>query len=795
MLRNYFLVLWRTLLRQPFYFSINITGLAIGLAACLLIYTYVSHELSYDRFHPNLERIYRVNYDVLMGENRVVSPSVPAFVAPHLKRLFPEIEISTRFTRAYNPVSIGVGENLYEETAVAWADPNFFDVFNFPLEKGSAASFGKPNTMIVSREMARKYFGDEDPIGKSFTLYGRELYEVVAVMAPVPTNSFLQFEFLGSFASLELNEETIAWNNPNYDTYLLLNQGTVANDLQIKINDWVIPPDQRKSEGNQLSLPLEPMSNIHFNTTVFNFQGMNPVTDLRYVYTFASIAVLLVLIAAVNYINLSTARSIQRAKEVGIRKATGAGRGQLTIQFLGESFIQVLIALLLALAITLLAQPTLGQLLGVKLGSTLFTFKMLVVGVAGWIVLSLVAGVYPALVLSQFRPVAVLKGTFSSSGGTGLRKTLVVAQFVASSVLVMGTVVVYSQLSYMQEKKLGLSKEQVVFIRGNRDLSPKLGTFLTQVRAIPGVTSVAGCWRSPFQTVVGNGLDLTPTNPNDDWVIVGGIAGDEYYIPTMGMEMIAGRNLNPVTSDKSRSEFVVNEAFLRDFGLTREQAIGKEVVLGLISERGPGTIVGIVTDFHFASLQEAVKPVVIFNDPGYLSGALVKFSGSKTAELLSALEHEWRGFVPSRPFNFTFLDQQYANLYRTEERLSNLTAIFALIAISVGCLGLLGLAAFSSSQRSKEITIRKVLGATSLSVLRLLTGNYLKLILVAFVCAIPLNYWLLNQWLSGFAYRIEIGWEHYGLSLLLLALVAYATVSYQSLKAATADPVKGLRNE
>lgn len=795
MLRNYLLVHWRNLSRQPVYFTINIAGLAIGLAACLLIYAYVSHELSYDRFHPKLERIHRVNYDVQMGGNRIVSPSVPAFVAPHLQRLFPEIEIATRFTRAYNPVAMAIGDNLYEESAVAWADPNFFEVFNFPMQSGSVASFGKPNTMIISPEMARKYFGDENPVGKTLMLYGRDLYEVVAVMKAVPSNSFLRFEFLGSFSSLQLNEETIAWNNPNYDTYVLLHEGAGLSDLQKKINDWVIPPNERKSEGNQLSLPLEPMANVHFNTAVFNYQGMNPVTDLRYVYTFAAIAILLVLIAAINYVNLSTARSVQRAKEVGIRKTTGARLGQLMIQFLGESFVQVFMALAVAVLITVVALPVLGELLGVVFSATLLTLDFALIVITGWIMLSLLAGVYPAVVLSRFKPVAVLKGASLLSGGSRLRKTLVVAQFISSSVLVMGTVVVYSQLSFMQEKKLGLTKEQVIFVRGNRDLAPKLGTLLTQVRAMSSVTAAAGCWRSPFQTVVGNGLDLTPKDATDEWVIVGAIAGDEHYVATMGMELVAGRNLSPFSSAEAKSEFVVNEAFLHDFGLTTEEAIGREVTLGLVSERGPGTIVGVVTDFHFASLHEKVKPVVIFNDPEYLSGMLVRFSGSSPASLLTSIEQEWKTLVPNRPFNFTFLDQQYANLYQTEERLSNLTAIFALIAISVGCLGLLGLAAFTSSQRSKEITIRKVLGATSFSVLRLLTGNYFKLILIAFAVAIPLNYWLLNQWLSGFAYRIEIGWGHYAFSLLTLAFVAYSTVSYQSLKAATADPVKGLRNE
>lgn len=794
MIRNYLKVLWRNLMRQPIYFGINLVGLTTGLTACLLICFYISYELSYDRFHPKLDRIYRVNYDMLMGEQRTISPSVPAFVAPHMKQLFPEIEMATRFTRAFSPVAMGAGEKLFEESTMAWADANFFDVFNFPLERGSLTTFSKPNTLILTKAMAEKYFGDEDPIGKTLTLYGDQVYEIVAIAQPVPANSYLRFDFLGSFASLQLNDASIQWNNPNYDTYLLLNPGSDVGSLQEKVNNWVTPVEERKQANNQLYLPLEPMAGVHFNTTVFNYQGMNPIVDLRYVYTFGAIAVLLLLIAAVNYVNLATARSIQRSKEVGIRKSSGAGYGQLVIQFLGESFIQVFFALSAAVGIAVLLRPALDNLLGTRIAAMPVTTNFLMLAAVGGLALSVAAGLYPALVLSRFRPVDVLKGKSSSGGGAQLRKSLVVVQFVASTILVIGTVVVYSQLSFMQNKKLGLTKDQVIFIRGNKELAARLPAFLTTLRELPGVESVAASWRSPFQTVVGNGMNLNPTGEGE-WVGVGAIAGDENYLATLGLELVKGRNFQPSAAANKVNEFIVNEAFLHEFGVKPEDAVGKEVVLGLVSEQGPGTIVGIVKDFHFASLHEPVKPAMIFNSKEWQYGALVRFNGSHVQELLTAMEQSWKQFVANRPFNYTFLDQQYETMYRTEQRVSQLTGIFALIAISVACLGLLGLAAFTSVQRAKEITIRKVLGATSFGVMRMLTGSYLRLIGIAFVFSVPLSYWLMNRWLAGFAYRIEVGWWHYAGSLLILGVLAYLTVGYQSLRAASVNPAEGLRSE
>lgn len=791
MIKNYLLVMMRYILRHPVYFVINIFGLSTGLACCLMIYFYVSHELSYDRFHSRFNRLYRVNYDMLMGGNRTISPSVPVFVAPHLAKQFPEVEAATRLSKVFNPIAVKVSDDkLFDEPGMAWADANFLDLFDFKLLKGDRSGLSKPGSIFLTESMARKYFGEEDPVGKSLTV-GSVPYEVAGILDDVPSNSFIDFTLLASFSTLKLNDDRIEWNNPNYETYLLLRDGVDLAGLQAKINHWVTPADDRRKQENQLFLPVEPLSEAHFNDKVFNFQGQLPITDVRYLYTFSIIAAIILAMACVNYVNLSTARAIHRAREVGIRKTSGAGYGQLLTQFLGESSLYILMALILAGAMSAVLLPTLSSFLGKPIPANLAERNFIFTAISGWVVLSVLAGLYPAVVLSRFKPLSVLKGKVGAGDST-LRRTLVVIQFSVSTLLIFASLIIYAQLRFMQNKKLGLEKEHAVFVRGNRDLTPYLDAFIREIQQLPGVETVAGCWRSPFQTVAGNGLDLTPNNPQDEWVLVGGIAGDENYLAAAGLDLINGRNFDPAKVKDSINEFLVNEAFFRDFGIDPADVLGKEIVLGLV---GRGTIVGTVRDFHFASLHESIRPVVIFNSREYQSSILIRFAGGNPSGLLSGTGNIWKRLVPNRPFNYTFLDEQYQHLYQSEQRVNLLTGLFSTIAVSIACLGLLGLAAFTTSQRMKEIAVRKVLGATVSNIVLLLTGDYLKLTLIAFVVAIPLGYWAMQNWLSRFAYRIEVAPWHYLLALLTVILIAWLTVGYQSLKASVANPVSGLRSE
>jgi putative ABC transport system permease protein len=428
-----------------------------------------------------------------------------------------------------------------------------------------------------------------------------------------------------------------------------------------------------------------------------------------------------------------------------------------------------------------------------KLDVNLFSVTSIAIIIATWIVLSVLSGFYPALILARFRPASVLSGAAVGTSGARLRKGLVVVQFTVSMAMIAGAMVVLSQLNYMQSKKLGLEKENTVVIRGNADVTPKLQVFMNSLRNIPGVASVAGTWRSPFETVVGNGFNLSENPNNEGWVVVGGIAADENYISTVGMELIAGQNFHPIQKD-TVNEFIVNEAFLRDFGLKTEEAIGKKTSLGIVMDKGPGTIVGVVKDFHFTSLQRRIEPVVLFNRPDWLGATVVRLKTSDLTGTLNAIEKEWKSLAPARPFNYSFLDDQYDALYRTEQRVSTLVTVFASVAIAIACLGLLGLASFTTMQRAKEISIRKALGATSQSIIFLLSKGYIRLMLVAFVIAVPISAYLLNQWLEAFAYRISLGPVYFGGAFLLLAGISFVTVGLQSYKASVENPVNNLRS-
>jgi putative ABC transport system permease protein len=795
MLKNYILTAFRNILRNPVYFTINITGLGLGLVCCMLIVIFISHEVSFDQFHANKDRIYRVDYNYVAGESRSISPSVPVFVGPYIRKNFPEVEDQARFLQAYGPRVIAYKDRIFEESKFAWVDSTFFNILDFKSIHGDLSkAISKPGTIVITESAAKKYFESADEaVGKVLLYNNKDNYEVTAVIEDVPSNSHFTFDFLVSIYNIKnLGEETISWNNPNYTTFILLKPNASATNLQKKINDWVNPKSNANAT-NSLTLDLEPLNDVHFNTTVFNFGGQLAVTDMKYIFIFSAIGILVLVIACINYVNLATARATTRAREVGMRKSVGASFHQLIFQFLAESFLLLLPAMLLAVGACYLLLPMLQSLMGREIHIHLSTPAIITAIAAAWIILSVLSGLYPALILARFRPVSVLGGAAIGTSAAALRKALVVVQFTVSMVMIAGAMVVLSQLDFMQSKKLGLEKENTVVIRGNADITPKLKVFMNAVRNIPGVTSVAGTWRSPFETVVGNGFNLSENPSDEGWASVGGIAGDENYITAVGLELIAGRNIR--TSEKDTvNEFIVNEAFLRYFGLTADETIGKKTSLGIVMDKGPGTIVGVVKDFHFTSLQHKIEPIVLFNRPDWLGAAVVHLKGDNLVTTLSGIEKEWKEIAPARPFNYSFLDDQYDAMYRTEQRVSKLVTVFASVAIAIACLGLLGLASFTTMQRAKEISIRKSLGATSQSIIFLLSKGYVKLMLVALVIAVPASVFLLNQWLEAFAYRITLGPVYFGGAFLLLAMIAFITVGLQSYKASVENPVKNLRN-
>jgi putative ABC transport system permease protein len=808
MWKNNLILASRTLKSNFGYTFLNLTGLVIGLTSCLLIVLFIGHETSFDQFHTKKDQIFRVNYDVAMSGTAVLSPSVPVFLAPTLKNQFPEIEEVTRFSSEWRPRTIRYRDIQFDEPGFCYADPSFFKIFDFKALQGDLeAALARPNGLIITQKMAKKYFGSANPIGETLNFNNKKNYEIAAVIDDIPANAHFSFNFLTSHYNIEdfaASETKIEWNNPNFATWLLLRKGSDKDALAQKIESWLNPTAESSQNdgGGSLHLPLESLNAVHFNTVASNFGNQLVITNPAYLNIFGAIAALILLIACVNYVNLTTARATARAKEVGIRKAVGAQYGQLVRQFLSESFLLLLPAMILSIGMTWVLLPLLSNLLDKKIPFRLFEVPYLASISAAWLILSVLSGFYPAFVLSKFRPISTLKGDFKqSSGGLALRKGLVVFQFAVSMILICSTIVVQNQLNFLQTTQLGMDKEQVVFVRGNVDLSPQAVPYCAKIADISGVESIAKVWRSPFETVIGNGFSLNPTpDPNDqsEWHLVGGISADEHYLQTLGIQLIGGQNFDPskIRGDSTVNEFIVNEAFLRHYNLKMEEVIGRRSLFGNSSQRGPGTIVGVIKDFHTHSLHEKLEPIVLFNDPNYSGSSLIRIgAGQDVSKVLAQIESVWKSIVPMRPFNFTFLDAQYEAMYRTEQQMGKLMLFFSCFAVFVACLGLLGLTAFLVVQRRKEIGVRKVLGASVAGITGLLAKDFLKLVLIAIVIASPIAWYLMNKWLSDFAYRIDIQWWMFVAAGIIAMLIAFLTVSGHAVKAALADPVQSLRSE
>jgi len=803
MIKKNIVLAFRSLRKDLSYTITNLIGLTIGITCCLLILSFVTYELSFDQFHTKKDQIYRVNYDVLMGGSETVSPSVPMFVARELKSKFPEIEDATRFMPEWSAKTIRRGNVFFDESSFAYADSNFFKILDFkPVAGNLKTALDKQNTVVITKKMATKYFGQTDPMGQVITFNNNKQFVVSAVMENVPSNSHFNFDFLTSFYSIsgfDTLEMQDNWNNPNYTTFLLLKPGTNVDALSKKIEAWVNPPaetNQSVSE-NSIHLKLEPLKDLHFDTQVYNFKNELVITDFKYINIFITTAILVLLIACANYINLSTAKASVRSKEVGIRKTIGASFWQIFTQFITESFLLTLGAVTISILAVSALLPYLNNLLDKEIPFYIFNKTFVLYTVAGTILIALLAGFYPSLILSNFRPIQTLKGTLIKTGtsGVSVRKSLVVFQFAISVALILGTIIVQSQLKFMQSEKLGLDKDHVVLIHGNADVSKNLNAFAQDLKNISGVQDVALTWRSPFETVTGNGFSIksNPTS-NDDWHVVGGIAGDAHYLSTLGILLLSGRNFDPtkIKGDSTINEFIVNEAFLRHYNVKAKDVIGKTVILGLT---GSGTIVGVMKDFHTSSMHDKIEPVVLFNSPQYFSSVLVHVGAGRLSFVLSGIQKTWKSYAPMRPFSYSFLDDEYDALYRTEQRLGTLMSLFCGVAILITCLGLLGLMTFIVTQRTKEIGIRKVLGASVVSITTMLSRDFLKLVIIAIIIAIPIAWYFMNNWLQNFAYRINVGWFVFFITGITSILIAFLTISFQSVRAAIANPVKSLRTE
>ncbi|WP_028298173.1 ABC transporter permease [Olivibacter sitiensis] len=801
MLKNYIKIAWRNIRKNKLYSFVNIIGLTTGIVSCLLIGVYVWNELTYDNFHENRDRIARVTMEYqFSGSNNKVAVTGTK-VGPDFKRNFPQIESYVRTMKYPRVVSNGL--QSFEEKQVVYADEDFFKVFSFPVLQGNGATaLNTPNKIVLSETAAKKYFGHDNPIGKTLTLDGGDrAYEITAVVKDAPLNSQIQYDILVSFTSLGA-ASTETWKNANYITYLLLHDGKELNNLASQITTYMKKVGQAEmgiSENSSdfWTYHLEPLRSVHLHSTL---AGLEVNGNMTYIYVLSIVAILILLVACVNYVNLATAQSVSRSTEIGVRKVMGAGKSQLWGQFLGESFVITFLATALALAISISVLPLFNVLTGKVFTAAVFMRpQSLIVVVLLAILISIIAGAYPAFVLTGTKLVNILKsGIRVSHSGGMLRKSLITFQFVIAIFLVAATLIVTQQLAYIQKKDMGYDREQVVVLPVDSKTKPAYEQLKAAFQNVPNVISITGSYEDPTSIGWGDGISVDDGNGVKE-LSVNATPVDLNYLQTMGMQLVAGRDFTKAdfalqdTSDNYknyRSTFMLNETAVKDLGWTPEQAIGKTV-----SRYGPGTVVGVVKDFHFESLHAPIGPLLIFLDTNTVQQLFIKINTQNTAQTLAALESVWKSRIAHRSFDYHFMDEDFNALYKTEERIANLFSLFAGIAIVLACLGLFALAAFTTVQRTKEIGIRKVLGAGVGDIVALISKQFLAWVGIAILIATPLAWLAGNSWLKDFAYRIDIQWWIFALAGTIAALIALATVSFHAIKAARANPVDSLRDE
>ena len=799
MIRNYFKTAWRNLWKNKLYSGINISGLAVGLAACLLIGVYISHELSYDKFNTNADHIVRVTmeYEKAGTVNAVATTGTK--VGPQFKRTFPLVEEYVRTFIRQNIIKHD--EKIFDEPRILYADAPFFKVFSFHLAEGDpATALNASDKIVITRSMAKKYFGNEDALGKTLTMGGKD-FRISAICEDVPQNSQIKFDFVTPFLNLGNNVKDETWWTANWITYLLLRDHNSISQLQQQVNDYMKSTAVRKDAGvegnNYLSYHLEPLTRVHLYSSL---PGFEPNGSIRNIYIFSLIALLILIIACANYTNLATAQSAGRTAEIGMRKVMGASKKQVFIQFISESLIITLFAGALAIIISITLTPYFNNITGTQFSASAFLKPLPIAALIIFSILtSFFAGFYPALLLSGTEVIGVLKKGFSFTGGKNLlRKTLIIAQFSISAILIIFTIIILQQMNFMKTKDLGYNKDHIVVLPiGGKMLSDfqALKDAFSQVR---GVESATASYETPEYVQWGDGISVTDEKGKHD-ISLNAMPVDLDFIKTLQMKLIAGRDFQQSdfammdTSNDYQNyhqPYLINETLAKKIGWTPEQAIGQTIEKG-----ATGPVVGVIKDFNFSSLHDPVGPLLIFLNRDYSRDFMLRINGNDVPQTLSRLEMVWKQRITDRPFHYHFLDEDYNKLYQAEQRSSSLLSVAAMLAIILACLGLFGLAAFTTAQRTKEIGIRKVLGAHAGSITLLVSKNFLALVVIAIAIAIPLAWVIGNNWLQDFAYRINISWWVFLAAGAAALLIAFLTVSFHSIKAAMANPVKSLRTE
>ncbi|HEU5051702.1 MAG TPA: ABC transporter permease [Hanamia sp.] len=810
MIKNYFKIAWRNLTRHKIISFINLFGLTVGLTCCLLILTYILNELSYDRYNKDADQVYRITRTFYNGngdETLKLSTIAPPF-GYYMPSEFPEIQEMTRLLNGGN-VPMRYEDKLLNQKDVYFADQNLFDIFSVKVLEGNPKeALKEPFSVMMTESTAKKYFGNEDPMNKVLRANNQFDVKVTGVYKDFPANSHLHPDILVSFSTLNdsavygANNMRTNWGNNSFFTYIRLPKNYDFKKMEARFPAFLDEHMADQYKGSKpskfTSLGLQKLTDIHlYSHTDYEAE---PNGDITRVYIFSAIALFILLIACINYMNLSTARSTLRAREIGIRKVIGAKRKELIFQFLSESMIITWIATLIALLLLYFAIPWLNKLSGQQLSfSILMKWQILLPLFLAPFVVGFISGIYPSMFMSSFKPITTLRGLVKiGNKSINFRKVLVVTQFAISIILIITTIVVFQQMNYLQNASLGYNKDHIVTLPYYAGLNDQYESFRNTLLRNSNIKDVGLSSRIPTGRLLD---DMGASAPGQDSMVpvkaeIRYVATDYDFIPTYGIKMVAGRNFSRDYGTDT-SNFVINQSAVKAIGWkSPEDAVGKNFKYGFLS----GHIIGVMKDFNFESLHQEIKPMIFIMPPsaakqGFYNAISVKLAGKNISSGLAALKDTWQKYLPDLPYQYNFLDDQFAKLYQAEQRQQTIFTIFACIAIFIACLGLFGLSAFAIAQRVKEIGVRKVLGANVSSIVALLSKDFLKLVLISAIIAFPVAWYAMSRWLQDFAYRINIHWWVFLLATLLTMLIALATVSFQAIKAAVANPVNSLRSE
>ena len=817
MIKNYFKIAWRNLQKNKMMFSINVIGLALGIATCLVISLFVIDELSYDRFNKNAQNIVRVNLSAKMGDELIEESSVMAPVAQTFKNEYPEVLASTRLLKTAETAKVIYANKTFRNGKSAMVDSTFFDIFSVNFIKGNAKNaLNKPNTVVLTQKQAETYFGKADPINKSIEIKDQGvysqigytdlsgLYTVTGIIEEMPTNAHFHFDILTSMAG---NPDGLSnsWLNGNYHTYLLLSENADLAQLETKLK--AIPEKYMSAQiksgmgmsfkdfldkGNKVGFKLLPLQDIHLYSD-YKFELEQP-GDIKTVYIFSAIALFMLLIACINFMNLSTAGASKRVKEIGMRKVLGSEKSQLVFQFLTEAFISTFAAMVLSGFLFYFAIPFFNEISGKSYSfQNLLTPQILCAVAVLTIIISFIAGAYPAFFMSGFKPLQALKNRFSTGNTKGIRSGLVVFQFAISASLIVGTLVVGQQMQYIQNKDLGYDRKQLIVIREAGLLGNNFQAFRDELKKDIRVKNVSTSAFVPAGPSDNTTTIISPLNDPIQRIRAKNFNIDEEYIPTLSLKMVAGRNFLK-QSGTEKNNIIINESAIKAFGL-KANPVGQTILesVGVDKPKELLTIVGLVKDFHARSLHEKIDPLIMKYNPYY--GLIIKVNSENSTDLINDMKTKWASYGTGETFSYAFLDNLYNETHQKEANMNSILRIFAFLTILVACLGLFGLVTFTTEQRFKEIGIRKVLGSSVPQIVALLSKDFLKLIGLSFLIAFPLGYYAMNNWLQDFEYRTELKWWIFVVAGLVTIVIAFLTISYRSIQAALMNPVKSLKTE